>query len=198
MDDAIRSIPLPQTVVPAGPELETPDQPCPSRASFALLEVLFLTGYGARPGGISSTLLRVHGHTVVEPDLPDDSFELSVSLAQRLFNRHQPDIVVGWSRGGAVAMSINSEHAPQILIAPAWKHWGTVATVKPETAILHSPHDDLVSIDESQELLRNSGLPKRRLVAVGEDHRMIDEAAIMALLEAVESFGSGWKQRQGA
>ena len=198
MNGAIRSIPLPQTVVSADPGLEMPDQPCQSMALLAPLKVLFLNAYGVRPGGISPTLLRVHGHTVIEPDLPNYNFARAVTLAQRLFNRHQPDVVVGWSRGGAVAMSINSEHASLILIAPAWKHWGTRSTVKPETAILHSPLDDLVSIEESQELLRNSGLPEGRLVAVGEDHRMTDEAAIIALLEVVESLGNGRKKRQVA
>ena len=95
-------------------------------------------------------------------------------------------------------MSIDSKSVPLILIAPAWTRWGTMARVKPEVGILHSPHDELVSIEDSRELLRNSGLPEERLVAVGDDHRMIDEAAMVALLEAVEFFGSGCRNRQAA
>jgi len=157
-----------------------------------------LSGYGSRPGGMNSTPLRDHGHTVVEPDLPDDNFARSVTLAQRVFNRHQPDVVVGWSRGGAVAMSIDTKYAPLVLIAPAWQNWGTMTTVKTEVIIIHSPHDDLVSIEDSRELLRNSRLPQERLVAVGEDHRMIDEAAFVALREAVELLGKGSEKRQAA
>jgi hypothetical protein len=95
-------------------------------------------------------------------------------------------------------MSVNSKDAPLILISPAWKNWGTMTTVKPEVTVLHSPHDDLVCIEDSRELLRNSGLPQERLVAVGEDHRMIDEAAFVTLLEAVEFFGKGPEKRQAA
>jgi hypothetical protein len=95
-------------------------------------------------------------------------------------------------------MSINSKPAPLILIAPAWKNWGTMTTVAPEVTILHSPHDDLVSIEDSRELLRNSGLLQERLVAVGEDHRMIAEAAFVTLLEAVESYGKRTEKRQAA
>ncbi len=95
-------------------------------------------------------------------------------------------------------MSIDTKYSPLILIAPAWKNWGTVATVKPEVAILHSPLDDLVSIEESRELLQNSGLPEERLLAVGEDHRMIDEAAVVALLEAVELVGNRSEKRKAA
>jgi hypothetical protein len=198
MDKDIRSIPLTHRVVSADPELEMPEEPYPDAAFRAPLKILFLNGYGARPGGIKSTLLRARGHTVVEPDLPDNNFARSVTLAQRVFSRHQPDVVVGWSRGGAVAMSIDTEYSPLILIAPAWKNWGTMATVKPEVVILHSPLDDLVSIEESRELLQNSGLPEERLLAMGEDHRMIDEAAVVALLEAVELVGIRSEKRKAA
>jgi hypothetical protein len=198
MNNDIRSVPLSRTDISADAKLEMADQPCLSMAFLAPSKILFLNGYGSRPGGMNSTALRCHGHNVVEPDLPDNDFARSVTLAQRVFNRHQPDVVVGWSRGGAVAMSINSKSAPLILIAPAWKNWGTMTTVKPEVTILHSPHDDLVSIEDSKELLRNSGLPQERLVAVGEDHRMIDEAAFVTLLEAVEFVGRSSEKRQAA
>ena len=162
------------------------------------MKILFLSGYGSRPGEIAPTFLRARGHTVVEPDLPDNSFARSVTIAQRVFSRHQPDIVVGWSRGGAVAMSIDSKHVPLILIAPAWKNWGTMTSVKPEVTILHSPYDDLVSIEASRVLLRNSGLPQERLIAVGEDHRMTGEKAFVTLLKVVEIHGRGSEKRQAA
>ena len=95
-------------------------------------------------------------------------------------------------------MSIDRGSASLILIAPAWKNWGTMATVKPEVTILHSPHDDLVSIKDSRELLRNSGLLEDRLLVVGEGHEMIDEAAIVVLLGAVEPFDKGREKRQAA
>ena len=95
-------------------------------------------------------------------------------------------------------MSIDSKDAALILIAPAWKNWGTMTTVKPEVTILHSPQDDLVSIEDSRELLRNSGLSEDRLVVVGEDHKMIDKRAFVALLEAVEFVGIGSEKRQAA
>ncbi len=196
MDNGVCSVPFRQTIVAAGPQREMLDQSSLDAVFRLGGKILFLGGYGSRPGGVNPTILRVHGHTVIEPDLPDNSFAASVSIAQRVFTRHQPDVVVGWSRGGAVAMSVDSRKVPLILIAPAWKNWGTMTTVKPEVAILHSPHDDLVPIEDSRKLLRNSGLPEDRLASVGEDHRMIDEGAFVALLEEVEIFGgSGGKRR---
>jgi hypothetical protein len=198
MDNDIRSVPLHQTIVAADARPKMAGRPCQSQPFLAALKILFLGGYGFRPGGINPTILGVHGHRVVEPDLPDNDFARSVTIAQRVFNRHQPDVVVGWSRGGAVAMSIDSKSAPLILVAPAWTKWGTMATVKPEVGILHSPHDELVSIEDSRELLRNSSLPEDQLVAVGEDHRMSDQNTFVALLEMVESFGRGCERRQAA
>ncbi len=198
MDDDTRSIPLHPMILPADYQFEVPDQPCRSMALPPVLKILFLNGYGSRPGGINPTILGLHGHSVVEPNLPDDNFARSVTIAQRVFNRHQPDIVVGWSRGGAVAMSIDSNSAPLILLAPAWKNWGTLTTVKSEVTILHSAHDELVSIEDSRELLRNSSLAEDRLLAVGEDHRLIDEAAFVTLLETADSYGKSREKRQAA
>lgn len=198
MDIDIRSFPLHPKIVAAEPDLERPDRLCRNATFFATLKILFLNGYGSRPGGINPTILGIHGHAVVEPDLPDKDFARSVTIAQRVFTRHQPDVVVGWSRGGAVAMSIDSKSAPLILLAPAWKNWGTMTTVKPEVTVLHSPHDELVPIEDSRELLRNSGLPEDRLLVVGEDHRMIDEAAFVTLLEAAESYEQTYEKRQAA
>jgi hypothetical protein len=198
MDNRIDSVPFRQTSVESGVKREMPDQSCLNVVFRLSVKILFLGGYGSRPGGVNPSILRVHGHTVIEPDLPDDNFAASVAIAQRVFIRHQPDVVVGWSRGGAVAMSIDSKKAPLILVAPAWKNWGTMITTKPEVAILHSPQDDLVSIEDSRELLRNSGLAEDRLVTVGEDHRMIDEGAFVALLEAVECCGNGGEKRRAA
>ena len=75
-----------------------------------------------------------------------------------------------------------------MLLAPAWRFRGTARIVKPRTLVLHSPDDVLVPIDDSRELVRNSGLPQTAMREVGEEHDMIDPEALRALLEAVESF----------
>ncbi|MHB8902334.1 MAG: alpha/beta hydrolase [Thermoguttaceae bacterium] len=198
MEDDFRSIPLPQADTTVNSRMEVRDELCPDASASVSGKILFLSGYGTKPGETNPNVLRTHGYTVIEPDLPDGDFARSVILAQRVFNRHQPEVVVGWSRGGAVAMSIDRGGAPLILIAPAWKNWGTVTTVKPEVTILHSPHDDLVSIEDSLELLEKSGLAPQRLMAVGEDHRMIDEEAFGTLLEAVASSRKSLDNRQAA
>ena len=62
--------------------------------------ILFLHGWQSIPGGVKPTYLKDHGHTVINPKLPDEDFEEAVRIAQEEFDKHQPQVVVGSSRGG--------------------------------------------------------------------------------------------------
>jgi alpha-beta hydrolase superfamily lysophospholipase len=150
------------------------------------MNILFLHGHGSQPGGTKPMFLFRHEHDVINPALPAEDFEESVRIAQQAFEKGQPDVVVGSSRGGAVAVNLRTGKVPLVLIAPAWKRWGTATVVKKAVTILHSANDDVVPIEDSRELLRNSGLSEDRLIVVGADHNMVDAEALGALLEAVE------------
>jgi uncharacterized protein with WD repeat len=152
--------------------------------------ILFIHGWQSTPGGVKPTYLKDHGHTVWNPALPDDDFDAAVRIAQEQFDQYHPDVVVGSSRGGAVAMNINSGETPLVLLCPAWKRWGTATTLEPDTVILHSKADEVVPFTDSQELIRNSGLPEVALIVVGTEHRLADEESLKKMLEAVESMGA--------
>lgn len=151
------------------------------------MRILFLHGWQSVPGGVKPTYLIHHGHEVINPKLPDEDFVAAVKIAQAEFDRHQPQVVVGSSRGGAVAMNIDSGDARLVLLCPAWKRWGTARTVKPGTTILHSRADDVIPFAESKELVRNSGLPASALIEVGHDHRLADPEPLAAMLRACEA-----------
>jgi alpha-beta hydrolase superfamily lysophospholipase len=150
------------------------------------MKILFLHGWQSVPGGVKPTYLVQHGHEVINPKLPDEDFAESVRIAQAEFDRHQPQVVVGSSRGGGVAMNINSGNAKLVLLCPAWKKWGTAKTVKPGTAILHSRADDVVPFAHSEELVRNSGLPASTLIEIGDDHRLADPGPLERMLRECE------------
>ena len=76
------------------------------------MRILFLTGWHAAPGGIKPTFLREHDRT-----------------AQDAYDECQPDVVVGLSRGGAVAMNIDIGETPLVLMCPGWKRWGIAKTI---------------------------------------------------------------------
>jgi alpha-beta hydrolase superfamily lysophospholipase len=150
------------------------------------MKVLFLHGWQSVPGGVKPTFLARHGHEVVNPKLPDDDFEGAVRAAQAEFDKHQPAVVVGSSRGGAVAMNLDSGAAKLVLLCPAWKKYGTAKTVKPGTVILHSRADEVVPFADSEALVRNSGLPATALIEVGTDHRLADPEPLAKMLAACE------------
>ena len=145
--------------------------------------ILFLHGWTSVPGGVKPSYLKDHGHTIVNPALPDDDFDAAVQIAQAEFNQHQPQVVVGSSRGGAVAMSIDSGHTKFVLLCPAWKKYGSATTVKRGTVILHSRADDVIPFFDSEELVKSSGAT---LIEVGRDHRLADPEPLAKMLRACE------------
>src|SRR5271155_4214809 len=153
------------------------------------MKILFLHGWQSVPGGVKPTYLAQHGHEVNNPKLPDEDFNKAVKIAQAEFDQHQPQVVVGSSRGGAVAMNIAIGEARLVLLCPAWKKWGTAKIVKPGTVILHSRADDVIPFADSEELVRNSGLPGSALIEIGNDHRLSAAEPLNAMLIACERWG---------
>ena len=147
------------------------------------MKILFLHGWHSVPGGVKPTHLVTHGHEVINPALDDDDFTVAVKTAQAEFDRHRPQVVVGSSRGGAVALNIDSGGAKLVLLCPAWKKWGTAKSVKPGTVILHSRADDVIPFADSEELARNS---EAKLIEVGTDHRLADPEPLAAMLRACD------------
>jgi hypothetical protein len=135
---------------------------------------------------VKPTYLAAHGHTVINPALPDDDFAESVRIAQEEFARHRPTVVVGSSRGGAVALNMDSKDAALVLLCPAWRKYGKARAAKHRTVILHSEDDEVIPFADSVELAGRSGLPVTSLIAVGSDHRLADAQSLGALLAAVE------------
>jgi pimeloyl-ACP methyl ester carboxylesterase len=153
------------------------------KGNLDLMKILFLHGWHSVPGGVKPTYLKDHGHEVINPALDDDDFAAALATAQAEFDQHKPLVVVGSSRGGAVAMNIKSGDAKLVLLCPAWKKFGTVRTVKPGTMILHSRADDVIQFADSEELAKNSGAT---LIEVGNDHRLADPEPLRKMLEACE------------
>lgn len=147
------------------------------------MKILFLHGWHSVPGGVKPTYLKDYGHEVINPALDDDDFDAALSTTQAEFDKHQPQVVVGSSRGGTLAMNINSGDAKLVLLCPAWKNWGTAKTVRPDTVILHSRVDDVIPFADSEELVRNSGA---MLIEVGNDHRLAAPEPLEAMLKACE------------
>lgn len=129
--------------------------------------------------------MRFLGYDVLTPRLSDWWFRRAVKTAQAAFDENKPDLIVGSSRGGAVAMNMNSGSTPLVLLAPAWKRWGKATAVQNScrSIVVHSRYDDVVPFEDSVELCLNSlGLS---IIPGGEDHRLNDPQARKALANAL-------------
>ncbi len=152
------------------------------------MKILYLHGWQSVPGGVKPSFLETHGHEVLQPALPADDFDEAVRIAQSELDRWQPAVLVGSSRGGAVAMNLDAGSTPMVLLCPAWKNWGAARLVKAGTLILHAREDDVIPFADTLELLSNSGLDDSSLIVVGSDHRLADPEPLQALLVVVEDL----------
>lgn len=150
--------------------------------------ILFLHGWGSSPGGKKPGFLQSLGFRVLNPSLCPDDFEEALRAAQQAYDQGHPDLVVGSSRGGAVAMNLKSETTPLLLICPAWKRWGQARTVKSGSLILHSRSDEVIPFSESEELRQLSGLPETSLRDIGKDHRLADPEALSRIGDACRTL----------
>ena len=69
------------------------------------------------------------------------------------------------------------------------KKFGAAKMVKPGTVILHSRGDDVIPFADSEELVKNSGLPASALIEVGTDHRLADPEPLAAMLRECSAGG---------
>jgi hypothetical protein len=82
------------------------------------MKALYLHGWNFVVGGVKPTYLRSHGHEVIDQALDDDDFDAAIRTAQGAFDKHQPQVIIGSSSGGAVVMNINSGNAKLVLLCP--------------------------------------------------------------------------------
>ena len=148
------------------------------------MKVLFLHGLESKPGGTKAIALKEAGYEVLNPALPRKPFDIAVKIAQDVINNEKPSVIVGSSRGGAVAMAVDPKGADLVLIAPAWKKYGVSKSIN-KAIILHSETDDIVPFEDTQELFRNNtGL---HVISCNDDHRMRKEETLKIIVESVNT-----------
>jgi hypothetical protein len=150
------------------------------------MKILYCHGLDGSPNGPKPTSLRDAGHEVIAPSLPREDFAESVRIARRALEMDRFDVLVGSSRGGAIAMRIASASStPLVLLAPAWRRCGVEPAVRGDTCILHGIKDVIVPLADSIELEFKNRLPAENLIPINDDHRLASPLALTALLDSV-------------
>jgi hypothetical protein len=146
-----------------------------------MVHILYLHGNSPGPFDSKTEYLQRRGHEVVgRPRLPyprhprrswrwlvayfnQGWFHDAIAAAQQACEACGPDVVVGSSMGGAVAMNIGSGYTSQVLLAPAWRagcllRFGQAVGVKAATVVIHGDRDRTISPRYSRRLLGDSRL----------------------------------------
>ena len=150
-------------------------------------KILFLHGWFST-GSSKRLFLDFLGHEVFVPKLSNWSFSDAVEEAQKSYKSFQPDLIVGSSRGAAVAMNIDSGDTPMVLLSPAWKSFGKSDGIeKSNVVLIHSPNDRMVSPKDSEELIQNS-VEGVAIYSGGENHRLNCQIGRMHLKKAISQL----------
>ena len=149
------------------------------------MKVLFLHGLEGTPNGTKVRHLKSAGIDIIAPKLPKSSWDESRKLALDVLKNHDIGLIVGSSRGGALACELDTD-IRKVLIAPAWRRFlgDTVPNIDASTIILHCVEDDLVDYDDSVELKNDY---HAALITIGQNHRMSDPDTLACLLDLVKT-----------
>jgi hypothetical protein len=138
--------------------------------------VLFVHGSESGPQGTKARLLaeRFEAST---PAMDTRDFERCVAQQADAIRRFRPDVVVGSSFGGGVAVALLQRglwKGPTLLLAQAAREQG----LRPELPdgvrvwIVHGTRDEVVPFSSSQALARSGSPELVRLIELDDDHRL--------------------------
>lgn len=157
----------------------------PARA----LRVQFIHGLEGSPQGAKPRFLAAHFETTA-PGMNTSDLPGSIETQAEALAKIQPDVLVGSSFGGAIAVELLERgvfRGPTVLLAPAAAKLG-IRNRLPEgvaVTIVHGTGDIVIPLSDSQELAATGTPSLVRLVEVDDDHRLqslLDTGALADLV----------------
>lgn len=154
--------------------------------------VLFVHGLEGSPEGAKARLFDTH-FTALTPAMETGDFEACVELQRAAIESFRPDVLVGSSFGGAVAVALLARRAwrgPTLLLAQAAVHYDPDASLPKNVPVwlVHGRRDALIPVEHSRALAATGSPDHVRLIEVDDDHPLHDSVASGALLEWVRAL----------
>ena len=138
--------------------------------------VQFVHGLESSPQGTKARLFAEH-FTARTPAMDTRDFEACVALQSDAAVEFRPDILVGSSFGGAVAVAMLQRglwRDATLLLAQASRQQGLPERLPAGVRvwIVHGVRDELVDVDGSRRLAKSGDPRLVRLIEVDDDHRL--------------------------
>lgn len=152
----------------------------------------FIHGLEGSPQGSKARLLAEHFEATT-PAMDTGDFEACVALQAEALASFRPDVLVGSSFGGAVAVALLGRglwRGPTLLLAQAALRTQPDARL-PEGVhvwLVHGRRDALVDPEESRRLARTGSPERVRLIEVDDDHPLRATVASGELLRLVRDL----------
>ena len=145
------------------------------------VRVQLIHGLEGSPQGNKSRVLAEH-FDARTPAMDTSDFAACVGLQARELEAFQPDVLVGSSFGGAVALALLQRgvwRGPTLLLAQAGIRYGLAAALPAGVPvwIVHGLRDDVIDIEDSRGLARAGTPPDVRLIEVDDDHALRESVA---------------------
>ncbi|MDZ7378331.1 MAG: hypothetical protein ONB06_03185 [candidate division KSB1 bacterium] len=161
---------------------------------MARIRVQFIHGLEGSPRGTKARLFAQH-FDACTPAMDTRNFQGCVALQERVLREFRPDVLIGSSFGGAVAVALLHRRAwagPTLLLAPAVFHYD-VPRYLPEGVpvwIVHGTEDAVVSIQDSRTLALTGTPSLVRLIEVKDDHALSATTARSDLVATVRALAA--------
>ena len=159
---------------------------------MAAIRVQFAHGLEGSPRGAKARLFAAHFEART-PAMDTSDFESCVALHARELRAFGPDVLVGSSFGGAVAVELLRRGlwaGPTLLLAQAALRRDPAAALPAGVPVwlVHGLRDELIDPDESRRLARSGDPELVRLIEVDDDHALRGLVASGELAETVRAL----------
>jgi hypothetical protein len=140
------------------------------------LRVQFIHGLESSPQGAKARFLAEHFEALT-PTMNTRDFEGCIQTQCEAMSVFAPDVLVGSSFGGAVAVALLGRRlwrGPTVLLCPASVGWQVPNTLPDDAVVtvVHGARDEVVPLEHSQALVVGCAPPRVTLLTVDDDHRL--------------------------
>ena len=138
------------------------------------LRVQFIHGLESSPQSTKACMLAEHFESLT-PGMQTDDFEGCVAQQCRAIGEFRPDVIVGSSFGGGVAVALLQRElwrGPTLLLAQAALRMDQPCELPQDVVIwlVHGSRDDIVDPEDSRRLASCGSPDLVRLIEVDDDH----------------------------